>query len=133
MRHLIFALAGTALLMAPALARPRLSPEAEIADAVKGRVAGVPVDCIDLSRVRSSRIVDRTAIVYDAGGVVYVNRPVGGARQLDRWDTLVTRLYGNRLCSVDIVRLHDTSSRFETGSVSLGAFVPYRRPGRSRR
>ncbi len=129
MRRIIAAALGAALLAtAPAVAKPRLSPEAELADAVKGRVAGAPVSCINLTNVRNVQIIDRTALVYDAGGVKYVNRPRGGAEQLDHWDVLVTRLPNNRLCRPDIVRLYDSASRFETGFISLGDFVPYRRP-----
>ena len=125
--RLLSALIGASLVAtAPLAARPRLSPEAELAKAVQGRVAGRPVHCISNSNIRSTRIIDRTAIVYDAGSVIYVNRPEG-ARQLDRWDTLVTRLFTNQLCRPDIVRLFDSGSRIETGFVSLGEFVPYRR------
>ncbi len=127
MRRLLTALLGTALLATPAAAGTRLSPEAELADELKGRVAGEPVSCINLSNVRSVRIIDRTAIIYDAGRVLYVNRPRSGARSLDRWDTLVTRLHTNRLCRPEVVRLYDSASRFETGAVFLGDFVPYRR------
>ncbi len=108
-------------------ARPRLNPEAQLARELEGRVAGEPVDCISLRQVRSSRIIDDTAIVYDAGSTIYVNRPRAGAESLDRWDILVTRLYSDRLCSIDTVRLVDQGSRFETGFVFLGDFVPYRR------
>ena len=81
------------------------------------------------SRVRSSQIIDDTAIVYDAGRVLYVNRPRAGRNSLDRSDTLVTRLYSSRLCSIDVVHLLDSLSRMHTGTVFLGDFVPYRRPG----
>ena len=40
---------------------------------------------------------------------------------------MVTRLYTNRLCSIDTVRMVDPSSRMLTGIVFLGDFVPYRR------
>lgn len=132
MRHLAIALTGIALLAAPAAAKPRLSPEAEIARALKDRVPGPPVDCVDLTRIRSTQIVDRTALLYDAGNVIYLNRPTGGAEQLDNWDTLVTQTFSNRLCRPDIVRLLDKSSRFFTGSVLLGDFIPYRRVRRPR-
>ena len=56
-----------------------------------------------------------------------MNRPRGGAQGLDRWDTLVTRPFGSRLCSVDTVELYDTSARMVHGVVFLGEFVPYRR------
>jgi hypothetical protein len=127
MHRFLSAVIGTALLATSTVAAPRLSPEAELADELKGRVAGEPVSCINLSNVRSVRIVDRTAIIYDAGRVLYVNRPRSGARSLDRWDTLVTRLHTNRLCRPEVVHLYDSASRFETGAVFLGDFIPYRR------
>ena len=127
MRKFLLLLAGSALLASvPAQAAPR-DPEVELARAIEGRVAGEPVDCIDLHRVRGTQIITDTAIVYDAGSTIYVNRPRSGADSLDRWDTLVTRLYSNRLCSIDTVRLYDTTSHMTTGVVFLGEFVPYRR------
>ena len=102
-------------------------PEAQLARALEGRVAGEPVNCIDLHRVRSSRVIEHTAILYDAGSVIYVNRPRNGADQLNRFDTLVTRTPSTQLCSVDVVHTVDLSSNTFTGSVFLDEFVPYRR------
>lgn len=127
MRKLLPFLAGGLLIGgAAAQARPA-DREAELARALQGRVAGEPVDCIDLHRVRSSRIINDTAILYDAGGTVYVNRPRAGAESLNQWDALVTRLPTTRLCSIDTVRLIDPSTHMMTGIVFLGDFVPYRR------
>ena len=128
MRSVAAFLAGALLVAAGAAsAAPRLSPEAQLAKALDGRVAGEPVDCISLSRVRSSRIIDDTAILYEAGSTIYVNRPRAGRESLDRWDTLVTRLFTSQLCSTDVVHLYDTSARIQTGLVFLGEFVPYKR------
>jgi hypothetical protein len=127
MRALVTLLAGTLLLATSASAAPRLSPEARLAKALEGRVAGEPVNCISLGRVRSSRIIDDTAILYEAGSTIYVNRPRAGRESLDRWDTLVTKLFTSQLCSTDVVHLYDTSSRIQTGVVFLGEFVPYER------
>ena len=127
MRKLIMLALGGLIVAAPAQAAPRMDPEARLAKALEGRVAGEPVDCISLRQVRSSRIIDDTAIVYDAGGTLYVNRPRAGAESLDQWDTLVTRLHSDRLCSVDVVQLYDGGSNFRTGSVFLDKFVPYKR------
>lgn len=103
--------------------------EAKLAKILEGRVAGEPQDCIFLPTIRGSRIVDKTAIIYDAGRTLWVNRPRSGARSLDDDDILVTNLYGSssQLCSIDIVRLHDRSSFFYSGFVGLGEFVPYRK------
>ena len=133
MRSLLPLLAGAALLV-PALvqAAPRLAPEEQLARALEGRVAGEPVDCIDLHRIRGSRIINETAIIYDAGGTLYVNRPRAGADSLDQWDTLVTKLHDTRLCSIDTVHLFDSSSHMTTGFVFLGDFVPYRKVRKGR-
>ena len=126
MRKLITLLAGTLMLGGVAQAKPQ-DREAELARAIQGRVAEAPVQCIDLHRVRSSRIINGTAIVYDAGSVIYVNRPENGADQLNQWDTMVTRTPSTRLCNVDTVTMIDRASQNFTGVVFLGEFVPYRR------
>lgn len=128
MRSIVVLLTGALLLAsASAHAKPRLAPEARLARALEGRVAGPPVRCINLRNARSSQIIDRTAILYDMGGVIYVNRPESGAESLDDWDVLVTRTFSNQLCDIDVVQLYDRGSHFYRGSVFLGEFVPYRR------
>ena len=104
------------------------SPEAKLARALDGRIAGEPVDCIYLRDIRSSTIFDRTAILYEGrGDTVYLNRPDNGANSLDRSDILVTDTHSSQLCDIDIVRLVDSGSRMQTGVVFLGKFVPYNR------
>lgn len=105
------------------------APEAQLARALDGRIAGDPVDCIRLRDIRSSKIIDRTAIVYEGrGGTLYVNYPDGGAESLDDWDVQVTDTRSSQLCSIDTVRLYDRSFDMLTGVVFLGKFVPYRKP-----
>lgn len=108
-------------------AKPRLTPEQALAKTLEGRVAGEPVDCIYTPRVMSTRIYDKTAIVYDAGNTIYVNRPDSGVRGLDDNDIMVTTPTGSQLCNVDIVRMIDRTAGFFRGSVSLGQFVPYKK------
>ena len=127
MRLFTSLLLGTAILIpAAGEASRRADPEARLQEAIAGRSAGAPVDCIDLSRVHSSYIIDGTAIVYEVGRTTYVNRPVSGGKSLDKWDTLVTETYSDRLCSRDTVKLIDPTVRMQTGLVFLGKFVPYR-------
>ena len=123
-------LIGAALLGASATAlaadRDNSKNEAKLAAAIAGRVAGKPVDCINLRDVRSSQIIDGTAIVYDTGGgKLYVNRPRTAADWLDSDDILVTKTYGSDLCSLDTVSLVDRGARMQRGFVGLGQFVPY--------
>ena len=120
------ALIATALPVLPAQAA-RLEPEARLAKRLEGRVAGKPVNCIPQYRIQSSEIFEKTAILYKAGSTWYVNRPVSGRNFLGRDDILLTDTHSSDLCSVDIVRLLDQGSRFPSGSLGLGQFVPYTR------
>jgi hypothetical protein len=120
----LFATTAPALAAAPNPARG----EEKLAKALDGRIAGKPVRCLNLRDIRSSEIIDRTAILYRTGaGRLYVNRPEIGRESLDNNDILVTRTFGSQLCSIDTVRLLDRNARFYSGFVSLGEFVPYTR------
>ena len=127
MRKIALILASTALLVGPALqAKERLTGEQQLAKLLEGREAGQPVSCIPLSSTSDSRIIDKTAIVYDSGRTIYVNRP-RHPESLDSDDVMVTRLHTSQLCRLDTVRLHDSSGFQFTGFVGLEDFVPYRR------
>lgn len=118
-----------ALTAGAAQASPRKDmPEEELAKVLEGRVAGEPRDCLDLMDARGTQIIDKTAIVYRSGKTLWVNRPRGGAETLDTWDVLVSKPFASQLCRMDIVHLYDSSSRMPTGFISLGQFVPYRKP-----
>jgi hypothetical protein len=128
MPKLSFLLAGAALLASTTtMAKPGLDPEARLARALQGRVAGAPVDCITLHNVHSTRVIDHVAIIYDAGGTLYVNRPTAGLEGLNDWDVMVTRTPTSRLCNVDVVHLYDRVGQMQTGTIFLGDFVPYKR------
>lgn len=123
------ALAAAGLLAAPAAgARERLTGEAKLAKMLEGRVAGEPTSCIRLYPSAHLTIIDGTALVYKRGNTLYVNR-TAHPDDLDRRDTLVTRLYSNRLCRQDIVRTVDLPIGFYTGNIFLEDFIPYRKPG----
>ena len=127
MRFVRSTLAVLLLAAAPLQAAAPRDPEAALSRLLEGRQAGEPVDCISLRRIRSSRVIDGTAIVYDAGGTLYVNRPNAGARSLDDRDALVLRTTLSQLCSIDTLQTFDPSTGFFTGVVFLGEFTPYRR------
>lgn len=129
-------LAGAALALvatAPVSAtRPVQTPDQQLQTMLAGRVAGKPTMCITPSTVSSTQVIDGTAIVYRAGGKLYVNRPRAGASSLRSDDVLVTNITGAQLCSIDTVRLIDRAGWFPRGFVSLGDFVPYTRADRAR-
>ncbi len=133
MRRSLFAAAlATAALAGMPAAAQNARGEASLDKIVAGRTAGSPVGCINLRDIRSTEIVDDTAIVYRMNnGTLFVNRP-GSGSILDRDDILVTRTIGTRLCRIDIVNLVDRGSQMPSGSLSLGDFVPYSRLPRTR-
>lgn len=112
-------------LATPAVAAHRDTSDIQLQKALVGRTAGKPTNCITLSGVNATQIIDGKAIIYRDGGRLYVNEPRSGAASLRKDDILVTRTFGSQLCSIDTVRLVDRSSRFPRGFVSLGQFVPY--------
>ncbi|WP_332818099.1 hypothetical protein [Sphingopyxis sp.] len=123
----LVAAAAIAVIPGVSTAKERLAPEDQLAKLLEGRVAGEPQNCIPLSSVNGSQIIEKTAIVYRVGSTMWVNRPKGGAESLDDDDILVTKTTGSQLCSIDPVELRDRTSRMYSGFVSLGEFVPYRR------
>ena len=123
----ILFLAATTLLAGAAEAKPRLTPEQELAKAIEGRVAGAPVSCIDPRINANSRVIDKTAIIYGSGRTIYVQQPQN-PQVLRNDDILVTELMGtSQLCNVDIIRLFDRNGFWWRGFVSLNRFVPYTR------
>lgn len=128
---IMLATAALAATVAPALAQKNdraARANAALAKELEGRTPGKPVKCLNQRDIRSTRIIDRTAIIYETGGgVIYVNTPKGGASSLDKWDVLVTETHSSQLCDIDIVRLYDATSRMSSGFVNLGEFVPYRK------
>jgi hypothetical protein len=128
MRKILFLLTAAAMAAVPSVATARDTPDQELANMLKGRVAGKPVNCIDPTWQASSTIIDGKAIVYRSGSTLYVNTPRSGADRLDDDDILVTKIWGSRLCSIDTVQLVDRTSRFPHGFVILDEFVPYTKP-----
>ncbi len=130
MRKIALALTAAGVLFAaPALeARDKLTPAQQLDKLLAGRVPGKPVNCINLMTSHDMQIIDKTAIVFGSGNVIYVNRP-DNPESLNSDDVMVTRLTGSQLCSLDIVRMHDRSGFWERGFVGLNQFVPYRRKG----
>jgi hypothetical protein len=128
-RKLGLALAAGVMVLAggAADAKPKLTGEQQLAKLLEGRVAGEPVDCIHTPMISSTRVIDKTAIVYDMGSTLYVQRPRSGAESLDDDDVLVTKLTGAQLCSIDTIQLRDRTGGFWRGFVGLDKFVPYKK------
>ena len=118
-------------LLAPAAASAakRETGEAKLARLIDGRVPGKPVRCLDGSQRRNLEVVDHTALVFKDGDTYYGNRPAG-VRFLTWTDVPVFKIFGDELCTHDIVHLRDRSSGLGGASLSMGEFIPYRHAGK---
>ncbi|MBA4161663.1 MAG: hypothetical protein C0515_06230 [Novosphingobium sp.] len=128
MRKLAIAVtAAAALLAGPALqAKPKLTPQQELAKLLEGREPGKPTNCLSSTDTRQMRVLDKTALVFGWGNTIWVNVP-RNPQDLDDDDIVVTRIFGSQLCSLDIMHTMNRSSRITAGFINLGEFVPYRR------
>ncbi len=121
------AIGAVALAGGVAFARVELTGEQQLAVLLQGRVAEPPVNCIPLFDIHGHiTVIDKTAIVYGWGDVIYVNRPTN-ADSLNSDDILITHPTADQNCSIDTVQLRDRSTHMYDGFVGLQQFVPWRR------
>ena len=130
MRKIIAALALSALALGAAttvVAKEKQTGEQKLAEMLEGRVAGEPKSCISTVRSGSLQVIDKTALVYEAGDTLWVNR-TARPDDLRRDDVLViNQTSGMQLCRLDRITTVDQVSHFFTGIVFLQDFVPYRK------
>lgn len=128
MRLLIIAAVSALALGGAANAAPRETGEAQLAKLLQGRVAGPPTSCIRTWTNNDMKTIDRTALVFGHGDVIYVNRTTDPASIDEDYALLIRKMgTGSELCRTDIITSFDPSARFYTGNVFLTDFVPYRR------
>lgn len=112
-----------AMLVAPAIGR-----DDPLAKELAGRVAGQPVDCVNLSRLNGPTIIDENTIIYrENGRRIWRNDLAGECRGLRPLSTLVVDVYGSHLCRNDHFRALEPGSSIPTAYCRLGSFTPYDR------
>lgn len=128
---LLFAVSLAALTTACVVGEPvDLSPEdqGELSAALRGRVAGPPLNCVPQRNLRGSRSIGEGAILFQGNnGMAYVNRPRSGCPIITQSKALITQTPSTQLCQGDIVNVVDPVANFSFGSCALGEFIPYRR------
>jgi hypothetical protein len=123
------ALAGAATLAADQAPKPDKiveRNEARLAEMLKGRTAGEPVNCIPMVRSNRLEVIEGVALAYDAGDTIYVARPTD-PDMLKRDDVMVIERTSSQLCNTDVVRTIDRSGGYMTGVIFLKKFVPYKK------
>ncbi|WP_380872819.1 hypothetical protein ACFB49_37240 [Sphingomonas sp. DBB INV C78] len=132
MRHILPIILGSALLAGPASAaeKPLAVPLSDKAQKALDKYEPVgTTSCIPLYSVRSSRIIDNTAIIYEISSKkLYVNQPADGTcRALKADRALATRNPTGNLCSSDLVRVIDPPTPMDFGACPLSEFTEYRK------
>lgn len=134
-RNGVFAIAACGLMASTALAETHegetteiTKGEAKLAKMLEGREAGEPQDCINTFSTGNLQVIDGTALVYEQGKTLWVNR-TRNPDSLDDSDYLVIKKFGSahQLCRLDNVTTRDRGSHFFSGVVMLSDFVPYRK------
>jgi hypothetical protein len=98
----------------------------DLADALKGRVAGKPQDCLfSPSSASGPQIIDAHTILYREGKRVWRNELADDCRSLDPDDLLVIEMHGSQICKNDIFRPVDRGSRIPGAYCRFGQFTPY--------
>jgi hypothetical protein len=119
-------IAGTASVVAQQSSNPEATQK--LANALAGRAAGQPVNCIN--ERSKMQIVDDGTILFRDRGIVYVQRPRGGCHGLANGMSLIRNSFGTtRICSGDINQIVDVRTGFGTGACTYSEFVPYRKAG----
>lgn len=130
MRKLLFIIPAIALLSgggAVALAGKK------VAEPV--RAVGEPKNCVTISQIRSTKVIDSRNIDFRmAGGKTYRNTLPQSCPGLKFEDRFSYRTSLNQLCSVDIVRvLHDQGGQlYEGAGCGLGKFQMVEKIAQSR-
>lgn len=119
-------IAGTGSVVAHQSSNPEATQK--LANALAGRAAGQPVNCIN--ERSKMQIIDDGTILFRDRGIVYVQKPRGGCHGLSNGMSLIRNSFGTtRICSGDINQIVDVRTGFGTGACTYSEFVPYRKAG----
>ena len=130
MRIVLIPIAALGLLGA-APAAPR---QDELAEALAGRIAGTPVDCVDNARLNGPQIIDEKTLIYrESGRRVWRNDLIGECRGLRPMDTLIVDIFGSQICRNDHFRALTPGTTIPSAYCRLGKFTPYDKPPKATR
>jgi hypothetical protein len=98
----------------------------DLAEALKGRVAGKPQNCISSpQQTNGPQIIDSHTLLYRDGSRVWRNELAGDCPSLDQDSILVVELHGSQICKNDLFRPVDRGSRIPGAYCRFGQFTPY--------
>jgi hypothetical protein len=101
--------------------------KADLDEALAGRVAGKPQNCLPLSpsSMNGPQIIDQTTILYRDGKRVWRTTLASDCPSLGRDDILVVEMNGSQVCRNDLFRPIDRGSQIPGAYCRFGDFTPY--------
>ena len=135
MRGITLLLLGATLASCTAAAEqpPTRSPRAqqEYLSLVAGKSARPEVSCLQSYNANDMTVIDGRTLAFRRGtGTVYLMHLSPGCEMLGGPYALLSRQFGGTgLCRGDIQQVIDTTNRITVGSCTIGAIIPYVRPG----
>lgn len=99
-----------------------------LAEALEGRVAGEPVNCIPASEGGGPDIIDSKTILYRQGNRLWRNDLPDNCPFMRPNQILIVELWGSNLCRNDLVSVVERGGgSIPIGKCRLGQFTPYTR------
>ncbi|WP_375287842.1 hypothetical protein [Sphingomonas sp.] len=115
------------LAASPAASVDRPSADDRLAKALAGMTPGSPVSCLERRRETGYRAIGDALVFRYGSKLAYVNRTRGGCNGVGPNEAVVIQAGISRLCTGDLARIVDPRTGMESGSCTLGEFVPYRK------
>ncbi|HEX8301508.1 DUF6491 family protein [Sphingomonas sp.] len=122
------ALAGCAAASADSQSGRQAKTERELAEALKGRVAGKPQSCISATGADGPRVIDQRTLLYRDGRRIWRNDLPANCPGLDDDDLLIVEIHGSQICRHDRFRANPRGSVVPGPYCTLGSFTPYTKP-----
>ncbi len=105
--------------------------ERELAEALAGRTAGPPTDCISVNDAEGPQVIDgRTLLYRRTGRVLWRNDLESECPSLRPFSTIVIEVHGSQVCRRDLFRTIESGSPIPGAYCQLGKFTPFTKPKR---
>jgi hypothetical protein len=120
----------TVAIAACATAADTSKPDRDLVQALAGRTAGAPVDCINASFASGPQIIDGSTLLYRSGRTVWRNDLEARCPGLRPNAILIVEMHGSQLCRNDLFRATEPGDAVPGPRCRMGKFTPYDKPRR---
>lgn len=97
----------------------------ELGEALAGRTAGAPQDCVQLNGLSGPRIIDDRTILYTSGRRIWRADLPDACPSLQPFATVISEVRGGQMCRNDPFRTVAPGVTIPSGYCRFGSFTPY--------